>query len=155
MSHDNKHFVMKRNGGQSIRFLDEILFSLSLKVSKIDASLAAQIHNALAIGFENPNEIISRLSALSPKEEMRLIHSAEHNEVVSGRVMLDTITCACPVTHVKMKPISFDNNLRLELYENVLSLAKDYYAKSPEYKSSDNVDRAAMELQKFTKWLQQ
>ena len=93
------------------------------------------------------------LQLLSTEDIPVLTRPAKHNEVVAGRVRLDKATGTCPVTHVKLKFVSLEEHQRNELHSDLLDLAKELHAKSPEYKSTESIERAANELGKFSNWL--
>ena len=98
--------------------------------------------------------ISSHLSELISTEDIPMLtHPAKRNEVVAGRVLLDASTGTCPVTNVKLQLVSLDQDRRNELRRDLLNLANELYAKSPEYKATDCVERAANELVKFSDWL--
>ncbi|KAL3802226.1 hypothetical protein HJC23_001770 [Cyclotella cryptica] len=149
-----------RNDKQCIQIFDELLFSISMKVSKLEYASAKQLYNVLAIGFKagvqghvDCTGIYSNLSELFLADDIPLLTGpAKHNEVVAGRVLLDTDTGTCPVTNVKLKLVSLDEDERNELHSDLLDLANKLYAKSPEYKSTDRVERATNELVKFSDW---
>jgi len=110
------------------------------------------------------DELITHLSELESTEQIPLLsHPAKYyNEVISGCVIFDDMTTRlCPVTnvklkltHVELKHTSFDRAKQKELYSDVLDLSEKLYARSPEFKPSDGVERASNELKKFTKRLQ-
>lgn len=132
-----------------------------MTVSKLEYASAKQLYNALAVGFKSElnrdidsTMISSPLSDLLTTEDIpTLTRPAKHNEVVAGRVLLNASTGTCPVTNVKLKLVSLDQDQRNELRRDLLNLATELYAKSPEYKSKDCVERAANELVKFSDWL--
>ncbi|KAL7519868.1 hypothetical protein ACHAWX_004625 [Stephanocyclus meneghinianus] len=150
-----------RKDAESIQIFDELLFSISMTVSKLEYASAKKLYNALAGGFKSElnrdidsTMISSPLSELLTTEDIpTLTRPAKHNEVVAGRVLLDASTGTCPVTNVKLKLVSLDQDQRNELRRDLLHLATELYAKSPEYKSKDCVERAANELVKFSDWL--
>jgi len=150
-----------RNDTKYIQIFDELLFSIFMNVSKLEYASAKQLYNALAVGFKSElnrdidsTMISSHLAELISTEDIPMLtHPAKHNEVVAGRVLLDASTSTCPVTNVKLKLVSLDEDQRNELRRDLLDLANELYGKSPEYKSTDCVERAANELVKFSDWL--
>ncbi len=149
-----------RNDTKSIQLFDELFFSLSLKVSKLEYASAKELYNAMAAFKSKLEEHVDSattsshsLQLLSTEDIPVLTRPAKHNEVVAGRVRLDKATGTCPVTHVKLKFVSLEEHQRNELHSDLLVLAKERHAKSPEYKSTESIERAANELGKFSNWL--
>ena len=163
--------LYSRTDTEYIRIFGEILYSILTKVNSIEEDFARKLYNILAVGYrpqsshhKEADELITHLSELESTEQIPLLsHPAKYyNEVISGCVIFDDMTTRlCPVTnvklkltHVELKHTSFDRAKQKELYSDVLDLSEKLYARSPEFKPSDGVERASNELKKFTKWLQ-
>ena len=148
-----------RNDTKSIQLFDELLFSLSLKVSKLEYASAKELYNAVAAFKSELEEHVDSATTSSHSLDRStenipmLTRPAKHNEVVAGRVRLDKATGTCPVAHVKQKFVSLEEHQRNELHGDLLDLAKELHAKSPGYKSTESLERAANELGKFSNWL--
>lgn len=128
-----------------------------MKVSKLDSDYARQLYNILQIGFNSQSIVLERKTETAESTEQipLLTQPVYSNAIVAGRVILDTSTGICPATDIKLEVMSFTKDKRNDLYTEILRLSRELYGKSPEYKRSDNTERASIELKKFGDWLLQ
>ena len=146
-----------------MRVLNEILFSISMKVSKVDSDFAMRLYNILQIKSNsqlrssiNEPEKSSDLTEIKSTEQIPLLSQHEDpNTILAGRVMLDTSTGMCSTTNINLELLRLNEAERNDLYNEILRLSGDLYEQSPEYKRPDNAERASNELKKFVDWLHQ
>lgn len=127
---------------------------------EITSSSARRLYNSLAMGFQQSEKtsdsdtIVSTLKEVHPLMSMPLTReSANANEVVASRVLLDRNAGICPVTKAQQRLIILEENQRAQLHDDLLNLSTEQFAKFAGKKSHDSPNRAREQLQQFSGWL--